>query len=74
MQAGLLLSRFGVVCWAKLCLAMHCYWYYRSIVDIAAGTAGLVFMPLTQPYLQEWGEEGGDDWQSKCPQVRPEPL
>lgn len=32
---------------------------------------GLVFTPLSQPYLQEWGseDEGQGDWQSKCPQA-----
>ena len=25
--------------------------------------AGLVFVPLSQPYLQEWG----DDWYNSCP-------
>ncbi|GAB4814947.1 hypothetical protein N2152v2_001993 [Parachlorella kessleri] len=31
---------------------------------------GLVFTPLTQPYLREWGEEGEGDssWETKCPQ------
>lgn len=29
--------------------------------------AGLVFIDLQKPFLQEWGD--GEDWEEKCPQV-----